>query len=835
MNALYNYSFKGWRALIILCGLLSLADGGLLLAAKMKAYVLVFSEGKVSHYEYISLEKLKINGKNEVRLVNESRMDKKRRFSEKQYKSLKKVGLQSLAKLEVEDGVVYAYLTETSRTACLPDNFKFDNSKMATTAEMMMVMLEGKANGKNSKLIPLSGVEKVYFVAETVSAEEIAFRHASERSEIRIWEIFLRQFPGVRQAEAARLELHKRLLEATRNELDQFQTGQFHSLEAASHHLEQAEVLCPGDPENLRSRQRVDQAKENFQGSLTRGQAYLKQEDYDSALEALGPIALYAENVPELKLLWETAQRESNRQHQEQGNIYLESGQLEEAQREYLVALDRLPNSRETQLKLDEVSIRLGISQVLESMEEKKYVSALAGIEDLLRTYPLDTRLQELAPRVKSARSEQLHSQAKPLLAHSKDTQKDVDKRHLAALKLLHEAYQLCPTAEIASDISLVRRRLSDYYMNHAKQAKEKPRGAGIGSCYLYLARAKFYDPERTGLDELLDRARDDFVKKATFAVAVLVRDKSRTPDSANFAAQLEATVSSTLVNARLPGIWVVERDAIAQIESEEEMLRKLTGNSTQRNLQRTGAMVVVDLIQNSVRSTDQTFHRQSRYVANEYMNREWQQYDANADYYDSLYNQCRKQLGKDHPTCLEHRRQRDYFRRLRGNVPQIIQDIQPYSYLERQVQREASIKVSYRFVDTLTSVRMAQEYLDEGYRATGVEISGAMSRDTNSIQNRSLELPNEYDFLTGLQQRVEQALLKKALDYFRSLHRKYHELAEAARTRNDMESALEYQALFLYTTPDKEGFEAAKAKSFLRESFNLSFDEDLSRVPFRP
>jgi TonB family protein len=823
-----------WRLSLTLSSLLAVVNATWLMAEDVKAVVLVSADAKASQYEYLSLQKIKLNGKNEVRLV-ESVVVQTTRFSEKRYKKLRKVRLEALTKLAVLHGVPYAYLTETRRLPCLPDNFKFVSSEVAVS-DMTNVMFEGNAiEQKIKRMVPLSEIEKIYFVAESTAIDEIAFRHATEESSIEIWQLFLRQFPGSVRTETARAELHSQFLDAAQQEFDRFQSGSFGSLAAAGNHLEQAELIRPGAPENQEFRQRLDEAKASFQAGLSNGQSLVEQADFDGACEALRPLERYAKDVPALKSLLDRALTESNRRHQETAEALLGSGRLEEAEREYLVALERLPNSGETKAKLDDVRIRIGIFEVSQLMEKSAYENALGRIADLSRTYPFDTRLQELTTRVKTARSEQLHSQAKPLYASAIVSGKGLDKKHLHALKLLEESHGLNPDEGVASDIRLVRRRLSDYYIDQAKQARGKPGGAGIGCSYLFLARAKFYDPSRTDVDELLDRARAEFVKKATFAVTVLVRDRSRTPDSANFALQLEAAITDVLVNSKLPGIWVVERDTLERIQSEEEMLRKLTGSSTQMNLQRAGAMIVVDVIANSVRSTDQTIQRQSRYVANEYLNREWQQHDANARYYDSLYDQCRKQLGKEHYSCQEYRNKREYFERLRGNVPQIIQDIQPYSFFERHRFVEASVKVSYRFVDTLTTVRMAQENLDEGNRIQGTEVSGAMPRDLQGIENRQLNIPNEIDYLAQFQQKAQGKLVVKTVSYFRNLHRKYYELAEAARLRNDLSAALEYDALFLFATPDKECPEAAKAKIFLRESFNLAFDENLAGMPFRP
>jgi len=838
------------RVLCLLCAVALLAGArGLCAADKVKAVVLL-RHNTAGASPYLTLQKFKLNGKGEVRTLPQYAGLPEAAILKDVYKDAAKVHLETVSKIVLERGVPRVFLAGGQPLIGLPDGFDFGKSRSAQLTAFTAKLFEGEGRDetpKGKKAMALESVWKVYFVPETTPLDETAFRHSSEEDSVAAWRDFFKLFPRAQRADEARNRFHARLMAKVREELDRFTAGSYASLANARATLAEAESVLPGHGVTRDLQSRAEREDNELKSTMDAGRQQLESGSFDAAVEVLSPAVKYRAEIAALDEVWRKSLEGSNREHRQKCTELRKKNQLDEALKECKVAIGRLPDDLETRRELDEVSILMGLRDVQRLVDGRQMPEALEKIRGLTQKYAADSRLHALLTKVKDGRAQQLYEQARRLYAPAPSSPQPkragtqpfrpaptppvvintsvAEKDLRMAVRMLEEAASLAPNhPQVQPDLQLVRRRLSDYSESLARKAEAKPRGTGLASSYLYLRRALADDPSRSDLEERLHQAREAFEKKATMSVAVRIRSKVRTDDASGFADQLEAAISSSLVNARLPGISVVERDAISAIQSEQEILKLLSQDPSTPNLQRAVGLVVADVIVHRLRSTNQTFPRRSRWLVSESVNPVWQDYENKSDYYDSLWDSCRKQAGNDNPTCQGYRSQKEYWARMRGSVAQSLRDEQDYSYQERQVSLEAALKISYRLVNSLTGVREAEQYIEDGDRAGGTEIAGAMQNDLRGIQNQHLNVPDEHQFLQSIQQRIQNQLVQKTLDYCRALPARYYERAEAAASTN-LDEALENYALFLFSTPAKDGREAGKANVFLQDKFNLTFD----------
>jgi tetratricopeptide (TPR) repeat protein len=811
----------GFMALCMLCAQPVLA------AEKVKA-VLAIPQGG-GEFQYVTLQKIKLNGKSEVRnaIFTKPLTGADSSLAKDEYKDLQKIRLESLTKLELVQGVPYAYAGTSNRFAVLPDNHDFGKAKVARVSQVTAALLEGEGRDetpKRKQAFRLADIRRIYIVAENTPLEDVAYRNAQDESAIETWRAFFKSFPNSRNVPAARNQFHSQLLALARAELDRFHTGSYSALGKSNQILAEAEKVLPRNDLTATLRAEVDNAEAKLQSTITTARSLLDAKDADAALGALEPFEKYRKEVPELAEVHQKALVVSNQFHRDKAEALRKSDQYEEALKELEIAFNRLP-SPETKGELNEVKILIGLRDTNRFMAGKKYREALEIVTPLVQTFPADVRVQDLSGKVRTARSKEIHDGLKPLVNDPKIkliATRESEKTHLNALKYLEEAESLAATPQLSQDLQKVRRRLADYYVSLAQKSQARPRGAGVAAGYLYLARAQALDSGRSGLADLVHQSRESFQRKGTMPIAVRVRNSPRAADPNNWSDHIEASVSSALVNAGIPGISVVERGLIGSASNDDEMLRRLSQG------ERAAALVLADVIVNQVQARDQTFQRQSQFLANEWENPKWREYENQSDYWDSQWDACRKQLGNDNATCQGYRQQKEYYKNLRNSVPQNLQDIRPYTFVERQVSMEATVKVSYRFVDSLTATRMAEQYLEDGDRSGGTEVSGVHAADMRGFRESRLNLPSQSQFVANVRERVQGQLVSRTLEYCRGLPAKYYGQAESAASRGSDDEALEYYALFLYSTSNKDSIEAGKARSFLAEKFKLEFDGKL-------
>jgi tetratricopeptide (TPR) repeat protein len=811
------------RALLTLGVLMTTVCSATGYAQKTKAIVLI-PRSSPGEFDYVALQKLKVNGKSEIR--NAEALGQTGDIQKSAYGKLPKMPLESLVKIELANGKLTGFVTSNRGFPILPDDFDFQKANiLSRSAFAAGIMIEGEGRDqtpKGKKLIPIGQIARIYIVPENTTLDEVAYRNAVEGDNLDVFRVFFKAFSGSPRTNSARTEFHTRLIAAARRDFGRFRLGAYAGLQMAAQSLDEADSVLPDDPESRQLRAELAHAEAELRAAIVRGQGLLAAGDADAAVGAFEQLSRYSAEVVEIRDAYERSLAESSRQHQQKGLAEMNNGRLEDARREYELALKRLPNSADAQRGHNEVTIRIGLRDAEQASAQKDFVRALDQVRNLEKSFSSDSRIIELGRSVRRARSDQLYQQAVPSFTETTIDSVEVERRQLRGLTTLKEAESLSATDAVRNGIATIEKRLAAHYIATAKKALARPDGAGLATAYLYLARATTYDHGQTELQPLLNDARDGFAKKATIAVAFRIRDLAR--GEVNFPVDLEAEISRSVNNARLPGIVLVDRDTFRDLIVEDDVIRRLSQAGGKTNVQRAAALIAADVTANTVRSQNQPSSRPSEYVADEFDNPEFLELDRQVDRLDGEMKSCRKQFGRDHPSCRDIEREKKVFSDRRDGVPKTTEVIRPYNFVERRIHIDTDVRVSYRFLDSLTN-RAAQDVVEHSQTVDGTEISGALPKDRNGIVDRSINAPEPRDLLQKTQDVVKERLIARILQYCRQLPNAYYESAVAAASRGDEAAAIENYALFLFAGTEKEGPEAKRAKTYLSDRFNLVFD----------
>src|SRR5262249_32311344 len=155
---------------------------------------------------YLTLQKFKLNGKGEVRTLQQYAGLPEAPIYKDVYKDAAKVRLETVTKIVLEGGVPRLFLASGQPLIVLPDGFYFGKSRSASLAAFTAKLFEGEGRDGTSgkKAMPLESVWKIYFVSETTTLDETAFVHSSEEDSVAAWRDFFKSFPRAQRAGEAR-------------------------------------------------------------------------------------------------------------------------------------------------------------------------------------------------------------------------------------------------------------------------------------------------------------------------------------------------------------------------------------------------------------------------------------------------------------------------------------------------------------------------------------------------------------------------------------------------------------------------------------------------------
>jgi hypothetical protein len=840
---------RGWGlpALGLLAVLASMGEAA---AREYKAVVYVKRPEMIgAALPFVEVYKPRINQEKQVVLGsamrhNRSQYSKQTRVDLERIHSMGWSHRQGMMQVEMTDGTRRDYYCYPANAKPPRDDAWIESSAMEAARLTGQFVVQGR---KVKTELPLGQIKKVYFVDESVSLDAIAYEWAREENSIDGWKEFRRLFPESAQASAANESLVRLLLRASEDSLKRFRDGgTLADLRKAKALAEEALRNRSGEAGALELKKAATEAEQDVYARVEGMGALEAQRKWDQALEAHSQIARFAPEIPQIAELERQALQGSHDVHRQAAQEHVKAGRLEQGIAEYQTALGRLENA-ETRAELRETSIQLALQRA----EKARAVQDLQGANEILKQaieqQGSDPRLEKLNAAVKIQWADRLVKQAAPFYMMPRIDSDGAEQKHLKALAYLEQANSLIPRPETEKAAREIRRRLAARYFQLGQKKLALARGTAVGQARLYLLRAESYDNELPGLAEALERAREAFHNKSSVGVNIALTDKSLSKECSHIAGEIEGYIGQEITQAGLRNVQVVEREEFERLKKEQAITQTHSETELTLNVQGASVQVLGDILVCEVKALQRTSGLPSQYISGYRENPEYyrlvqerDRYSSQAqaiDQQDDAYKACAEQerranvYGQCRYARDQYKREYDRLRNLEYQANSVLQNtpaqfpiITAYSYTRRDITVQGRIKVGYRIVDSLSSIRRQQEQLTAEDTKSGTEIRGAMANDTKGITDREANVPSEDEMRDQLVRSLQKKIAEAIVAFLRNFGEKYIERARQARDRGALDDAIENYILFLATTAEKGGPNCQEAEGFLSEKRNLVY-----------
>ncbi|MEO0247999.1 MAG: hypothetical protein ABIN58_00365 [candidate division WOR-3 bacterium] len=768
--------------------------------------------------QYLTLYDLKINGKKDVRMAPSLATAKEQYpVSRNVYDQTRSSDLKNLTKIEWRGEILHAESGAGSPTVCLPSDLKLDKQTTRPLRELYSVTVEGavrEGKSKRKQTITLRSISKIYLLNETELSEEGLFRHASEENDVGQWKAYLR-IPGNHRKDEASSALHKSLLNCAEGALDAFEKGKFKAIELARNAALEAQSVV--NDESTRSfLEKVDDARSKVSDVITQVIALSQAEKWDECTEVMEPVRKYKGEHEQLSTAINMCLERSHALHLAAGKQALQGNRLEEALKEFEVALNRLPDSTEAKQGRYEAIVRItvrdskGLRQRARSCEARELVAKKLSEPD----YRNEPRLtDELAPASCEC-SNQIYTQARQLVTTAQGRPRPIsnptDKKSFKdAREKLVQATGMCVENGPAKELlQTVNGQLGGYHVTEARRALTRK---ASGTAYLHLSAAQMFTPENDEAARLLQEARDLFAQKARIGIGVVIRDRTN-QRSYDIAQQLAGEAESALVRSRLANVTVLERD------SAEQWLRQLMSGGRPREGEMNVVIFSGDLREAAVerRASD------PRQVSVQYKikNPDYESLKQSEKETEKQYNQCRKTNPEAACAYL-----RDQLNSIRVQLNRTEKCLRYDSYYtEQQILASGQMKLSLNVIDATSYQTRLVGDVSDGFRDQCTARWGVPERDDwcgffDVYRNQECRLPDDQTYFERMNEKVKAETRSKVIGALREFLRSFFERAKG----KPPDAALEDYITFVFLITNKTSPEFKEALEFIK-----SRDEDL-------
>lgn len=785
---------------------------------------------------YQVLYDVKLNNKDEVRLLTLPGSSSSARISRKMYEDSGKRKLRDLYALKwSRDGVLGAFsVADQPALGAIPDDLKPQKNVDVALSSFYNVMLSGEArDGKQKRKadVALRSVWKVYFVAEGASLNDTLFSHAADEASVAIWEAYLRKTNNYRSSEA-NAKMREALIECARADLRKFVEGDYASLTKARDRITRTQSIRDDEvTRQLATDIRLEQEK--VEKARASAEQLIKDGKWDEAINATEPIRKYLSTWPDLNQMYDHTLEQSHNIHVNMGEKAFLASQLEDSLKDCTIARSRLPNSPTA---LDCVC-RARNEIALRDSKKNRQIKRPKDAKELLDKQIADSECKQdprLAVELKGAKCEyaqQLYAEARQLLgvgaaaprtaarrrgaaaavAAAQPTNNNVNVKLITmqnkkdfrdAREKLLLANDLCGDNDTQSLLATANRHLSEFCISEARKALQRNDN---GTAYVYLQKAQGYAPENSSVSELLGQAREKFQEQTRVNVGVVFLNKSGNGYAEGLLNEVAASVESASTEAGLSQPTVMGR---------EGAVSSLRAIQTARPLDSPTVIFFGDLLAAGARVDRNSYNVSSTYS---YPNPERERWDRSIDVKNSEVDACKKQYGE--PQCSGVIAERDRMRAYRNGLPRSLQ--QSYSYTQTDFRLQGATRMSFRSTDSISRGTGAADTLADEVSGQCQQREGVHESDNRGAANSMCQISDEGTYLSQMFNKIRMEAHSKAVNSLRSLPSSYY---QRAQTSANKQQALESYLRFLFLTSDKSGSEAEQAKAFL-----IAYDPELS------
>ena len=791
-------------------------------------------EGSVE-LSYQILYDVKLNNKEEVRLLTVPGSSSSARVSRKMYEDSAKRKLRDLYALKwSNDGVLSAFsVADQPALGAIPDDLKPQKNADPALSSFYSVMLNGEArDGKQKRKVDvaLRSVWKVYSVAEGASLNDTLFNHAADEASVAIWEAYLKKTSNYRGSEA-NAKMREALIECARGDLRRFVGGDYASLAKARDRVTRTQSIRDDEvTKQLATNIRVEQQK--VEDARTKAEQLIKDGKWDEAIDATEPIKKYLDTWPDLKQMYDHTLEQSHEVHLNAGDKSFLANQLEDSLKDCSIARSRLPNSERALTCV----CRARNEIALRDSKKNRQIKRPKDAKELLEKQIADSECRQdprLAVELKGSKCEyaqQLYAEGRQLLgvggaaprstgarrrgaaaASAQPANSNVNVKLITmqnkkdfrdAREKLLLASELCGDNDIQSLLATTNRNLSEFCITEARKALQRNDN---GTAYVYLQKAQGYAPENPSVSELLSQAREKFQEQTRVNVGVVFVNKSGNGYAEGLLNELAASVESASTEAGLSQPTVLAR------EGAVSSLRAIQAG---RPLDSPTVVFFGDLLAAGAHVERSQYSVSSTYS---YPNPEREQWDRNIDVKNREVDNCKKQYGE--PQCSGVIADRDRMRVYRNSLPRSLQ--QSYSFSQTDFRLQGATRMSFRSTDSISRGTGAADTLSDEVAGQCQQREGVHNSDNRGAANNMCRIEDEGTYLSQMFNKIRSEAHGKAVDTLRTLPSSYYQRAQSSANK---QQALESYLRFLFLTSNKSGIEAEQAKAFL-----IAYDPELS------
>jgi len=773
---------------------------------------------------------VKINNKDEIRLLSPVGSGFPSSISRDAYDKSGKRKLRDLYSLKWDSVLSAVSVSGQDGFLALPDDMKPQKGIAPILSSFYNVTLTGEERtGKvKRKLdVPLRTIAQVYFVTEGAPVNDSLFNHAVEEARVSVWEAYLKKTNNYRSNEA-NTKMHEALVQCARADLRKFVDGDYAFLAKVRERVGRAQSIK--DDETVRQLvAEVNRAQQEVENARGVTEQLIKAEKWDDAIKTAEPIRKYLTSWPELKQMYDHANRQSHEVHLNAADKAWVAGQLETSLSECSIARDRLKDSERAIACVcrarNEIAVR-------DSQQNRK-ISRPKEAKELLEKQIADSDCKadpRLAVELKAAKCEyaqQLFARSRQLLGvgggSAPPTRRPVGRKPVAptpagsltvkaismankkdfrdAREQLILASELCPEDEIRNLLLAANRKLADFCKDEARKALARN---DDGTAYVYLVSAQAYMPEDTEIPGMLAEARERFQQRTRVSVGVVLQNEARGPEGSAVIVEVTDAIHSAATSSGLaqPNI-LDERQAAAASQAIQ----------TGRALNTPTIIFSGGVMSASVDFSENPHSVQSSYS---FQNPQWKEADRRHDAVNEEYKKCRKQYGD--AQCGNLASQVAQLRAYRDQFPQTVTE--QYYYRENPKRMTGAARMSLRSSDSIARGARSGDTLQANDEWECVERTGVNEKDYGKRDNYC-PTPDPREFFGRVVGKIKSDAFLHATAQLRELPLSYYRRAQTAANR---QQSVEDYLRFVFLTRDKSGTEAQQAKAFL-----VAFDPELT------
>jgi len=776
---------------------------------------------------YQILFDVKINNKDEIRLLAPIGSGLPTSISRDDYEKSGKRKIRDLYELKWDSVLSAVSVSGQGGFLAIPDDMKPQKGASANLSSFYNATLTGEErNGKVKRRldVPLRTIAQVFFIAEGAPVNDSLFNHAVEEARVSVWEAYLKKTNNYRSNEA-NTKMHEALVQCARTDLKKFVEGDYAYLAKVRERVGRAQSIK--DDETVRQlAAEVNRANQEVDNARGVTEQLIKAEKWDEALKTAAPIKKYLDSWPELKQMYDHANKQSHEVHLNAADKAWTAGQLEASLSECSIAWERLRDSERARACVcrarNEIAVR-------DSQQNRK-INRPKEAKELLEKQIADSDCKadpRLAVELKTAKCEyaqQLFARSRQLLGVGGGGAPPPRRRRpvaaatpgaptLKAISMANKkdfrdarenlilASELCPEDEIRSLLLAANRRLADFCKDEARKALARN---DDGTAYVYLVSAQAYMPEDGEIPGMLGEARERFQQRTRVSVGVVLQNESRGPEGTAVIVEVTDAIHSAATSSGLaqPNI-LDERQAAAASQAIQ----------TGRALNTPTIIFSGGVMSAAVDFTENPHNVQSSYS---YQNPRWKEADRQHDAANDEYKKCRKQYGDAQCGNLASRVAQ--LRAYRDQYPQTITE--QYYFRENPKRMTGVARMSLRSSDSIARGARSGDTLQANDEWQCVERTGVNEKDYGK-RDQYCPNPDPREFFGRVAGKIKSDAFMHATTQLRELPLSYYRRAQSAANR---QQSVEDYLRFVFLTSDKSGTEAQQAKAYL-----VAFDPELT------